>query len=97
VSGNASRLYLSQLGPSEQAAIRSVLDTFRDHGWRDTSNAALAVVRALAGAPKGLTASGVAAVLPDRFYVQNDLTKKDLAAVLEEFAALSSPTRRKRH
>ena len=87
VPGKPSRLRLDQLGPSEQAALRVLLDTFRDHGWKDTSNAALTAVRVLARSPSGVSPSGLAAAMPDRFYLQNDVTKKILAAVLADLAA----------
>lgn len=84
--GHTTKLYLDQLGPSEQAAVRTLLDTFRDHGWRDTANAALAAVRLLECSPRGLSSSGLAAALPDRFYVQNSASRRELAAALDTLA-----------
>jgi len=97
--GHTTKLYLDQLGSSEQAAVRTLLDTFRDHGWRDTANAALAAVRLLERSPRGLSSSGLAAALPDKFYLQNRATRRDLAAALDTLALGScvrktSPRRR---
>jgi hypothetical protein len=92
VSENSAKLHLEQLGPTEQAAIRTLLDTFRDHGWRDTANAALLAVRKLASSPRGLSPSSVAAVIPDGFYLQNDVTKRELGRALASFTKLERAT-----
>ena len=77
-------LRLVDLGSNQQAAIRALLDLFRDHGWRDQAGAALKVVEALSRAQHGLTSTRVTNVLPDEFYLRNHLTKSTVRSVLDD-------------
>lgn len=60
-------LHLADLGDSEQAAIRKMLDAFRNHGWRDVSNTALIAVHRLSRSPRGLRARSLAMGFPAEF------------------------------
>jgi hypothetical protein len=81
------KLRLEDLGPNQQAAVRVLLDDFRDHGWRDQGGGAIAAVRALASAARGLTTTRVAQAIPEVFFVRNSVTRTEVREALDELAA----------
>jgi hypothetical protein len=72
------------LGPTSQAAIRVLLTEFRHLGWADSSNAALAIVRAVEASPGGLAPSKAARAAPSEFLAENDLKQADLESMLRD-------------
>ena len=80
-------LRLEQLGRNEQAAVRTLLDAFRDRGWRDQAGTALKTVRALATARHGLSTTRLAAAVPDVFLSANSVSRSNLRDVLNELAS----------
>lgn len=62
--------------------MRRLLDLFRDHGWSDTSNAALDAVERLSRSSGGLSPRGLAAGLPEAFYLRNAVTRNQVCEAL---------------
>jgi len=79
------------LGSSPQAAIRAVLDVFRDHGWRDPGTAALQAVDALERTSRGLTSAGLTAALPADFFDRNNTAKTAVRQAFDELVERRSP------
>lgn len=77
---------LSDLGPTPQAAIRTLLDLIRDHGWRD-HGAALAVVRAVEDAGGVISISAAVRAMPKIFLARNDLRRMDVERALSELVS----------
>lgn len=72
--------------------MRRLLDLFRDHGWSDSSNAALATVRRLTGTTSGVTPGGLASSMPESFYLKNSVTRKQVTEALGDL--VNSPSHR---
>jgi len=87
----ARKLRLEDLGPNQQAAVRVLLDDFRDHGWRDQGGAALAAVRALTSSTGGLSTARLAQVIPQVFFVRNSVSRNEVRKALD--GLMGSPTR----
>ena len=79
-------LSVQLLGPTSQAAIRVLLTEFRNKGWTDSSNAALAIVRAVEASSGGLTPSRAAQAVPSQFLAENHLKAADLEQLLQDLA-----------
>jgi predicted component of type VI protein secretion system len=77
---------LSHIGPTPQAAIRTLLDLFRARGWRD-HGAALAVVRALEEAGGVLSVSAAVRAMPSIFFARNALRRADAERALSELVS----------
>lgn len=79
-------LSVGLLGPTSQAAIRLLLTEFRNRGWTDSSNAALAIVRAVEASSVGVAPSRAARAAPPQFLAENDLKPADLEHLLGDLA-----------
>lgn len=86
-SRTTARVRAADLGGTEQSAVRCLLDLFRDHGWSDASNAALIAVRRLSTSQGGVSPKGLAASLPDTFYLRNAVTRSEVSDALEDLVA----------
>lgn len=84
--GTANVIRIESLGRNDQAAIRAVLNVFVHQGWNDRSGAALALVRALAERPAGLSPGRLAREIPDSFIVQNNTSKAAVRRALDSLA-----------
>lgn len=86
-SRTSARVRIADLGGTEQSAVRRLLDLFRDHGWSDPSNAALVAVRYLSASQAGVSPKGLAASLPDTFYLRNAVTRTEVSDALGDLVA----------
>jgi len=66
--------------------MRLLLTEFRNKGWTDSSNAALAIVRAVEASSVGLAPSKAARAAPSQFLAENDLKVADLEQLLQDLA-----------
>ncbi|MEO6701016.1 MAG: hypothetical protein ABI140_14765 [Jatrophihabitantaceae bacterium] len=94
-SSGGPRVHITDLGGTEQSAVRRMLDLFRDHGWSDVSNAALVAVQRLTRSSSGLSPTTLASSLPDTFYLRNSLTRKQVSTALSDLVGSGTrPIRR---
>ena len=84
VTRTARSISVERLGPSEQAAIRVLLDAFQDRGWRDHSGAAIAIVRILSAHPEGVSLERLARAIPERLLVLNSVSRAEVKSAIAE-------------
>jgi hypothetical protein len=85
--GSVTVITMRQLGPTPQAAVRTLLTEFRYRGWKDSGNVALAIVRALEAADGALPITRAAKAAPDEFLTQNEIRRRELEQMFEQLAA----------
>src|SRR5829696_4786170 len=71
-------LSLDLLGASGRATLRALLSTFRDHGWRDSDGAALALVHAIEHSRRGVSPGRAAVAMPADFLARNHISRSML-------------------
>lgn len=90
----SGRVRVTDLGDTEQRAVRRLLDLFRDHGWSDTSNAALVAVERLSRSRAGISPQSLASSLPDTFYLRNATTRGQVAEAVGDLVGVQQRSTR---